>query len=192
MLGIVEALLPAPGRRPRHDVVVLDTAPTGHALRLLELPVGALAWVHTLLAIVLKYRTIIGLGALGGDLVDIARRLKALQALLSDPRRTRLAVVSRCAEVVQLETQRLLAGVRRLGLPAAAVIANALTPPGCRRCRDAHRRETVLLQALRRAARSRGARRCAIIRAPAVAPPPRGPAALARWRARWELDGETD
>jgi arsenite-transporting ATPase len=139
LLALVDALLPGPGRRPHYDVVVLDSAPTGHMLRLLELPAGALAWVHTLLAMLLKYRTIIGLGTLGSDLVDIARRLKALQALLNDPDRTRLAVVSRCAEVVQLETQRLLAGVRRLGLPPVAVIANALTPPGCRRCRTANR-----------------------------------------------------
>src|SRR5262249_39067239 len=53
-LSLVEAVL---GReRPAYDVVVLDTAPTGHALRLLAMPDAALEWVHALLAILLKYR----------------------------------------------------------------------------------------------------------------------------------------
>src|SRR5207248_1333641 len=43
------------------DVVVVDTAPTGHALRLLELPGKALGWIHALLEILLKYRRVIGL-----------------------------------------------------------------------------------------------------------------------------------
>jgi hypothetical protein len=91
-----------------------------------------------------------------------------------------------------LETRRLLRGVRRLAIPVGAVLVNALTPPGCARCRRAAAAERRALAALRRECRSPARRRCAIIVAPAVAPPPRGPEALARWRARWELDRETD
>ena len=62
VLSLVEAVL---GRERRaYDVVILDTAPTGHALRLLAMPDAALEWVHALLAILLKYRAVIGLGCL--------------------------------------------------------------------------------------------------------------------------------
>src|SRR5207249_4958031 len=56
ILSLVDALL---GReRTAYDIVVLDTAPTGHALRLLAMPDAALEWVHALLAILLKYRAV--------------------------------------------------------------------------------------------------------------------------------------
>ncbi len=175
----------------RYDVVVLDTAPTGHALRLLQMPEAALQWVHALMSILLKYRKVIGLGELGLDLVAVSRDLRRLRALLTDPAATRLVAVTRAAELPRRETRRLLAGVRRLGIPVGAVLVNALTPPGCARCRRAATAEARALAAQRREGRSPRRPRCDIIAAPAVAPPPRGREALARWRARWELDRET-
>jgi arsenite/tail-anchored protein-transporting ATPase len=189
-LGVLEAL--SEQAKPGYDTVVLDTPPTGHALRLLQMPRNALEWVHTLLSILLKYRAVTGLGALGADLLAMARDIKGLLALLADRAATRVVVVTRAAELPRLETRRLLAGLRRLGLPPAAVLVNALTPPGCARCRRAAAVEARALAGLRRDGRSPAVDRCAIIRAPAVAPPPSGHAALARWRAQWELDGEAD
>src|SRR5207237_1198477 len=74
--------------RTAYDIVVLDTAPTGHALRLLAMPDAALEWVHALLAILLKYRAVVGLGELASDLLQVARDLRELAALLRDPART--------------------------------------------------------------------------------------------------------
>lgn len=191
ILAVLDALGPGPDGRPPYDTVIVDTAPTGHALRLLELPATALPWTQAFLGLLLKYRKVMGLGELGWDLVDVSRRLKALETLLRDPSQTRLVAVTRGAEVVRLETQRLLAAIHRLGIAVAAVVVNALTPSGCPRCRRAARGEAAALVALRRACRVRRSpprHGCAIIEAPAVAPPPRGAAALARWRARWEVE----
>ena len=68
-------------------MVIVDTAPTGHVLRLLAMPATGLEWVHALMGLLLKYRKVIGLGQLGTDLVDISRELRQLQALLTDRRR---------------------------------------------------------------------------------------------------------
>ena len=185
IVGVIEALFPAAGAAA-YDVVVLDTAPTGHALRLLEMPASALEWVHALLAILLKYRKVIGLGEFGADLVEIARDLRRLKALLGEPHQTRAVLVTRAAEMPRLETARLLAALTRLHVSVSGIVVNALTPPGCPHCRRAATAESRALDALRQARRP--PKRCAIILAPAEAPPPRGAAALSRWRDQWIPD----
>ncbi len=179
-------------RPPSHGLqterlVVLDTAPTGHALRLLEMPALALAWDHALLAILLKYREVLGLGELAAELVELARGLKRLQVVLADPARTRCVAVARAAELPRRETGRLLAALAGLGVAAPAVLVNALTPPGCSRCRQAAAAERRQLAALRLGLPA-GA---AMIRAPAAFPPPRGAAPLAAWGRSWSWSEST-
>lgn len=160
-----------------HDLVIVDTAPTGHALRLLEMPELALSWDRFLLSLLLKYREAVGLGDLAAGLVDLSRSLKRLQALLCDPDQTRFVVVTRAAELPRRETERLLGSLERLRIAVPAVVVNAVTPPGCIRCSRpaSHRIKT----------------RCAIIEAPATFPPPRGARALAAWITDWERTAGT-
>jgi arsenite-transporting ATPase len=189
VLAVIEALGPPAAGASGWQTVVLDTAPTGHALRLLAMPEAALEWVHALLAVLLKYRKVIGLGELAVDLVQAASDLRRLIDLLSDPARTRAVVVSRAADLPRLETRRLLRALRRLQVPVGALVVNAVTASsGCARCRRAARAERRALAALAADRRLAGAR-CATILAPGVVPPPRGPEALASWRDGWCLGG---
>jgi arsenite-transporting ATPase len=188
LLAVVEAL---GGDRP-YDTVVVDTAPTGHALRLLEMPDAALEWVHAFMAILLKYRKVIGLGDLGTDLVGLSRDLRGLRTLLGDPERTRALAVTRAAELPRLETVRLVRSLRGLGVPLGGVIVNALTSPlpdgpACARCRAGAAREARSMQALRAGLRARGGTMPTIIGAPAVTPPPRGVRVLSRWPRSWRI-----
>jgi arsenite/tail-anchored protein-transporting ATPase len=174
---------------PPWDIVVLDTAPTGHALRLLAMPDAALEWVHALLGILLKYRAVVGLGELASDLLAVARDLRELAAVLRDPARTRVVAVTRPAALPRLETVRLLSGLRRLGIGVGAVLVNAVTAAGCPRCRAAAAVERREIAALVAAARRAGGRRYAMISAPVEAPPPSGAERLTRWVRRWQWRG---
>ena len=111
--------------------MVVDTAPTGHALRLLEMPELALSWDHYLLSLLLKYREAVGLGDLARELVELSRSLKRLEALLRDPARARFVAVTRAAELPRRETVRLLRSLRGLGIAVPAVVVNAVPPAGC-------------------------------------------------------------
>jgi arsenite-transporting ATPase len=149
------------------------------------MPDTALEWVHAFMAILLKYRAVMGLGELGHDLVAVARQLRALRGLLTDPARATVVAITRAADLPRLETRRLLGSLRTLGVSVGAVVVNALTPPGCARCRRIAAVEQRVVSALRRDVTAQAPRGCAIIQASAVAPPPRGPAALAAWGRTW-------
>src|SRR5205085_2795952 len=90
LLAVVEALA-------RYDLVVVDTAPTGHALRLLQLVAKAREWLQMLLQILLKYRPVTGPGRLAEGLTATARELREFDGLLHDPARTRFVAVTRAA-----------------------------------------------------------------------------------------------
>ncbi len=169
--------------RADYDAIVVDTAPTGHALRLLELPDLARAWVQVLLHVLLKYRTLVRPGRLAAELVDVSRSIRDLQATLRDDEATRVLVVTRAAALPRAETGRLLARLAALRLSMSAVIVNAVTlvPGRCPRCRRACAAERREIAALRRAI----GRRRSIIEAPLVAPAPRGVAALESWARTW-------
>ena len=165
--SLLDAVLGPEGGDPLYDLVVVDTAPTGHALRLLEMPELALSWDHYLLSLLLKYREAMRLGGLARELVELSRSLKRLEALLRDPARARFVAVTRAAELPRRETVRLLRSLRRLGMAVPAVIVNAL-PPGAG------------------PVDRRGLGRCAIMKAPAEFPPPRGVARLQTWVRSWK------
>jgi arsenite/tail-anchored protein-transporting ATPase len=165
------------------STVVLDTAPTGHALRLLALPDAAREWIQALLSVLLKYRQVVGLGRLAQELVDVSKQLRTLEALLRDPARTAFVAVTRPADLPRRETARLLDQLEAMGIPVAGLLVNAITPPGCARCRRAVAREEKHVRALARRFLTRAGR--PMILAPMTAPEPRGIRALRDWGRTW-------
>ena len=120
VLSVVEA-------RAAFDVIVVDTAPTGHALRLLEMPDAAREWMQVLFRVLLKYRSLVRPGQLAAELVEISKSIRALITLLRDASGTMFVVVTRAAELPRLETKRLLSRLERLHLSVPAVVVNART-----------------------------------------------------------------
>jgi arsenite/tail-anchored protein-transporting ATPase len=184
---VAEALAESPSR---HDVIVTDAAPTGHALRLLQTPALLRDWTQALMAILLKYHEIVGAGTLAALLVQLSKRLRGLQAVLADPAKARFVIVTRAAAVPVAETEGLIVSLRALGIAVGAVIVNAVGAGECPRCRAIRRAQSEEIARLGRALRVlrviRGREGAyAIIEAPAEVPPPHGAAALQQWRTSW-------
>jgi arsenite-transporting ATPase len=181
VLEITDAITTDP---PAWDLVVMDTAPTGHALRLLEMPGLMQEWARALMAILLKYQGVAPLGELGEILLNLSRGVGRLKDLLADRHRASFVAVTRAASLPRLETERLAGRLARLRIHVPVVVVNAVGRGGCRRCLKvsaAERREIIAI----RTALTRQGRR--IIVTGAEIPPPAGAAALRRWgRTSWQ------
>jgi len=165
-----------------YDVIVTDTAPTGHALRLLQTPAVLRDWTLALMAILLKYREIVGAGSLAALLVQLSKRLRGLQDILADPAQSRFVAVTRAGAVPVLETIELIAALRSMGIAIGAVVVNAAGAGTCSRCRTSVRQQARVLAPLHAAAAEGG---YAIIEAPAEIPPPHRVEALLEWGLAW-------
>jgi len=107
--------------------IIVDTAPTGHFLRLIDLPASAGEWVREFMRILLRYRELIPAGSLGEELIRASRALHALdEAMRSDD--AEVIVVTRPERIVIAESKRLIAEVEKRGMRIGGVIANYMTP----------------------------------------------------------------
>ncbi len=161
--------------------IVVDTAPTGHALRLLEMPELVHDWAKALMSILLKYQSIAGIGEFGPALVKLSHGLGRLRALLADPVQTSFIVVTRGAALPREETLDLLRRLDRLKVRVPIVVVNAVGRGTCRRCQSEARIEQRHIYGMRKQI----PRASSMVIAPAELPPPHGPEKLRRWRRQW-------
>ena len=111
-----------------YDLLILDAAPTGHLIRLLELPEIIEGWLKAFFSLFLKYRNVFRLPGISGRLVRLSKDLKRLRAMLRDPSRTALCAVSMLSEMSFAETTDLVAACERLEIPVSCMFLNMATP----------------------------------------------------------------
>jgi arsenite-transporting ATPase len=116
---------------PRFDRVVVDTAPTGHTLRLLELPEMLDSMAGRLLSLRERMGGLFD-GLVGDDddaddlggLQEFSERIERLRALLRNPERTDFRVVL-VPEVLSVrESERLLDRLAEFDIPVRTVVVN--------------------------------------------------------------------
>ncbi|WP_076607702.1 ArsA family ATPase [Natronorubrum thiooxidans] len=127
---------------PRFERVVVDTAPTGHTLRLLQLP----ELMDSMMGRILKFRQrISGMlegmkGMFGGqeppedeadldDLEELRERIERLRAVLRDPARTDFRIVMVPEEMSVFESKRLRQQLDEFDIPVGTVVVNRVMEP---------------------------------------------------------------
>jgi arsenite/tail-anchored protein-transporting ATPase len=184
IIEVTDALLSG-GHHRGFDLVIIDTAPTGHALRLLEMPALVHQWVKAVMAILLKYQAVVGVGELGAVLLRLSRGLNRLRDLLSDETRTAFVVVTRAAQLPRAETVRLVARLRAASIHVPLVVVNAFGAGTCDRCRRERQAQTRELTALGRDLRNGRAARSSLAVTPGWIPPPGGIRDLRAFATEW-------
>jgi arsenite-transporting ATPase len=112
----------------RYARIVLDTAPTGHLLRFLELPQVALSWVRTFIKLLLKYKTVVRASHVAEELVALSKSIKRIIALLTDPQACAFQGIAIPERMSLEETVRLTRALERLKVPMRRLLINGVIP----------------------------------------------------------------
>jgi arsenite-transporting ATPase len=121
-LGTISELLD----ENRYDTIVLDTAPTGHLIRFLELPEVALSWIRTFMKLLLKYQNIVRANEVAEELVALSKSIKRVLALLTDPETCEFVGVAIPERMSLAETLDLAQALDRLKVPLRKLIINGV------------------------------------------------------------------
>jgi arsenite-transporting ATPase len=129
----------------RYDFIILDTAPTGHLIRFLELPELINQWLKVFFELFLKYKNIFVFPCISERLVKISKNLKQLRSILGDSTRSQLYVVTILTEMAFAETKDLMAACWRLGINTPVMFLNLATPVSdCDLCSQLNRKESIM------------------------------------------------
>jgi arsenite-transporting ATPase len=140
----------------QHDRIILDAAPTGHLIRLLELPEMIDQWLKVFFRLFLKYRQVFRLPQTSARLVEISKNLKALRALLHDPDRSSLYIVTILTEMALAETTDLADACKNMGINNPVMFINLATPESdCALCSAICQRESRVKEKFQQAFRGR-------------------------------------
>ncbi|MGB8657700.1 MAG: ArsA family ATPase [Candidatus Zixiibacteriota bacterium] len=112
-----------------YDLYILDTSPTGHLLRFLELPSLAQDWLGTIFKLLLKYKEVAGLDETTQKFISLSKSIRRIKKTLTDPQKCEFVAITIPEAMVLAETERLLSALTRLKIPCRHIVLNMLIPP---------------------------------------------------------------
>ena len=143
-------------REKNYDLVILDTAPTGHTLRLLSLPQMMEHWIRVLNLMLEKHRFMASaFGRYHPDDTDTFLKLMKddlglLESVLGDPVATEFVPVTIPEAMSIAETGRLLEGLKALHIRVDTLIVNRVVMPStCIFCEGRRSEQESYLEEIR-------------------------------------------
>lgn len=139
-----------------YDVIIFDTAPTGHTLRFLSLPDVLDSWVGKMIKIRMRFAGVANLvrrvlpfgnpeedgGSLGTENLELMKkRIESAKQILSNPDKTHYNIVMIPEAMSIYESERSLEVLKQYKIPVNSVIVNQMIPenPKCDFCREKRR-----------------------------------------------------
>ena len=142
----------------RFDKYIVDTAPTGHALRLLTLPDLLDDWIKVIAKMRWKYRYMVETFAgkykpdEGDDfLLSMKKTVKRIEGLLKDQSRCEFIAVTIPEDMAILETERLINNLTNYGIKVRQlVINNVMESRDCGFCQERRKEQEKYINQIKR------------------------------------------
>ncbi len=109
------------------DLIIIDTAPTGHLLRFLEMPTALADWLAWIFKLWMKYQKVLGRTEFMGRLRKLRQRVVKAQKIFKDPEQTEFIGVTLARSGVIAEAKRLYAAIDEKGIAQNYLILNRFT-----------------------------------------------------------------
>lgn len=114
--------------RKQQDLIILDTAPTGHLLRFLEMPTALAEWLAWIFKLWLKYQDVLGNVDLMGRLRKLRQQVIQAQKKLKDPNHTEFIGVFQAGEAIIAEQLRLTEYLKSMQVQQRYAVHNCYKP----------------------------------------------------------------
>lgn len=154
-LGTISDLLD----EDHYDSIILDTAPTGHLIRFLELPEVALSWIRTFMKLLLKYQNVVRATEVAEELVALSKSIKRVLALLTDREMCEFVGVAIPERMSLEETADLAKSLQTLKVPLRKLLINGVVSADaakqCRFCRARRKGQVEVAKEFRQKFRRR-------------------------------------
>jgi arsenite-transporting ATPase len=136
----------------RGECLIIDMAPTGHAIDLLKTPERLLSWTRMLLKTLAANRTLPLARDAGVEVATIQHKVRELAAVMKDRDRSSVDVVMLPEPLPDRETRRLLRMLKEMGSGVERVFVNRVMVQeveDCSRCKRARSWQMYTLQKIR-------------------------------------------
>jgi arsenite/tail-anchored protein-transporting ATPase len=108
----------------QQDLIILDTAPTGHLLRFLEMPTALGEWLAWIFKLWMKYQNVLGKVDLMGRLRTLRKQVMSAQKLLQNPNFTEFIGVVQNESAIIAEQVRLGDSLQKMGIYQRYLVHN--------------------------------------------------------------------
>lgn len=149
-----------------YDIIIFDTAPTGHSLRFLSLPDVLDSWIGKMIKLRMKlsgfmnmFKKILPFGNPESDsdlgveqLETMKKRIEEAKQILTNPVKTHYNMVMIPEVMCILESERALKTLNDYGIPVETVIINQIVPknPDCNFCNTKRKQQLERIKAIKK------------------------------------------
>ncbi|HZA14853.1 MAG TPA: TRC40/GET3/ArsA family transport-energizing ATPase [Myxococcaceae bacterium] len=132
----------------RFKRIVVDPAPAGAMVRVVDLPKVALGWLEAVHQAVSKYRAR-GMADLADDVGAMIKHVRRFEQAMQTPSESRFVVVTRGDDLQATRTERLVEALKERNLAVERVLVNRVLPKStCAKCENRRKNELLAAKAL--------------------------------------------